>query len=168
MTRHYPNRTGQFGVIRTKGFTGAVIRLMTRSQVNHAYIYVDNETVVEAKPQGARLTKVRNFGHDDLKAESSFLLTPSERARLASIARGMVGTPYGFLDIVALLFLILGFRWQWLLDRAQTSHTLICSQLVDRVYTLAGLHLYNDNRPDGQVTPGDLLLYLAQGKVPNE
>jgi hypothetical protein len=35
-------------------------------------------------------------------------------------------------------------------------HALICSQLVDRACELAGVHLFDDGRLSGQVTPGDL------------
>lgn len=154
-------RQGQFGVVRTGGFVAQMIRLMTHSQVNHAYVYLDDRRILEAMPSGAVVSPASKYA-GAVKAESRFPLTAEEAAHIAGVANGFIGTPYNFLDIVALFFLTLGFRWGWLLARAQRCDRLICSQLVDRVYTVAGLHLYNDNRPDGEVTPGNLLLLLAQ------
>lgn len=153
-------KTGQFGVVRTKGFVPAVIRLMTRSQVNHAYIYVNETHVVEAEGQGAIVSKASKYD-GSLHPESEIPLTNGERTRIAAEAAKLVGTPYNFLDIAALFFLLLGFRWSWLTERAQSQKALICSQLVDRAYRNADVHLFNDGRQDGQVTPGDLLVLLA-------
>lgn len=159
--------TGQFGTVRTTGFVATMIRLMTRSQVNHAFVFVGDGQIVEAMGRGAQVTSAHKYdGH--LVATSQLRLTIEEAERVAHAARSMEGTPYGFLDIAALFFLLLGFRWGWLLRRAQTSNSLICSQLVDRAYAKAGVHLYDDNRPDGQVTPGDLLLYIALRSQPHE
>ncbi len=154
-------RTGQFGVVRTNSLVAWIIRLGTRSQVNHAYVFVDEEHVVEAQPQGAVIAKASKYD-GALAPVSRFPLTDEEKQRIADEALALVGTPYNFLDIAALALLSLGIRWKWLCQRAQSSKRLICSQLVDRAYRNAGLHLYQDGRPDGEVTPGDLLLYQAK------
>lgn len=154
-------RTGQFGVVRTKGFIPMMIRLFTRSQVNHAYIYVSENTILEAKGRGAVLSAASKYeGHE--RAESDFAFTVDQRHDLRQAAMLLRGTPYNFLDILVLFLMSFGLRWGWLIDRAQNDHTLICSQLVDRAYTGAWFHLFSDERPDGQVTPGDLLMRLAQ------
>lgn len=152
--------TGQFGVVRTNGIAGWVIRLGTRSQVNHAFVVVsDHGAIVEAQPGGARISHLSKYPDAIL---SHYDLTHGAQVRIANAALDLKGTPYNWLDIAAITLLSLGFRFRWLQNRAQSSKTLICSQLVDRAYTNAGLHLYADGRPDGQVTPGDLLLLLAQ------
>lgn len=153
-------RTGQFGVVKTKGFIPWLIRLGTRSQVNHAYIYVSDDFIVEAEGTGAVHSRASKYG-GSLAPVSQFDFTAEERRAIADAAERLVGRPYGYLDIVGLSLLSLGIRWAWLLNRAQSSRTLICSQLVDRAYRNAGIHLYDDGRPDGEVTPGDLLLLLA-------
>jgi hypothetical protein len=38
---------------------------------------------------------------------------------------------------------------------------MICSQLVDEAYLRAGVHLFDDGRDPGDVTPGDLLYVIA-------
>jgi cell wall-associated NlpC family hydrolase len=154
-----PNRAGQFGVVRTNSVAAWLIRLGTRSQVNHAFVFIDEDFIVEAEGTGAVISRASKYA--DMTV-SHFPLTDAEAAAIGAEARKLVGTPYGYLDIACLTLLSLGVRWQWLLDRAQASRTLICSQLVDRAYRNAGLHLYDDGRPDGEVTPGDLLVLLAE------
>lgn len=164
MTGHHP-RTGQFGVVRTKGFFPWLIRLMTRSQVNHAYIYISENHIIEAETYGA-VTSQRSKYDGHVTAESNFWLIPGEAADISREAQRLLGRPYGFLDIFAIALMLCGFRWGWLIRKVETGRTLICSQLVDRAYTNAGCHLYTDGRPDGMVTPGDLLMFLAQDHMP--
>jgi hypothetical protein len=40
--------------------------------------------------------------------------------------------------------------------RVEDSKHLICSAFVDRVMDRAGIHLYDDGRLSGDVTPSDL------------
>lgn len=162
---------GGFGVVRTKSWIGGVIRLMTRSQVNHAFIIIrldangEDWTILEADPRGARYAKLSKYADLDV-VFSVHKIDTITRARIVKEAKLLYGTPYNFLDIAALFFLMLGVRWQWLQNIAQNQNRLICSQLVDRAYENAGLHLYTDKRPDGEVTPGDLLMFLANGSEP--
>lgn len=162
---------GAFGVVRTSTpIIAAAIRLLTRSQVNHAFIVVGADgkgdwDVIEAQSKGATLAKLSKWADkevvfSDPLPDGKYVLPVVNAARL------LLGTPYNYLDIAALFFLLLGVRFSWLLKRAQTSKRLICSQLVDRAYRLAGLHLFDDDRPDGEVTPGDLLMFVAQGLTP--
>jgi len=44
----------------------------------------------------------------------------------------------------------------WLLDYVAGTGHIICSQLVDQCYLDAGVHLFDDGRFVGDVTPGDL------------
>lgn len=161
---------GCFGVVRTNTFIAPAIRLLTRSQVNHAFVVVrklqDGDwLVVESQRIGARLARLSKWA--DLEVVFSDPLPGFHGANVASEARALVGTPYNFLDIAALALLMCGLRWNWLLRRAQSSKRLICSQLVDRAYRNADVHLYEDTRPDGEVTPGDLLMFIAQGLKPD-
>lgn len=152
---------GEFGVVRTSTFVGQCIRLLTRSQVNHAFVCLEDGLIVEAQRIGARLAHVSKFD-GRLIVYSRIHDSAADAGRVQVAARSLLGTPYNFLDIAALALLSLGLRWDWLLDRAQTSRRLICSQLVDRAFRRAGLPLFDDDRPDGQVTPGDLLLLIAE------
>lgn len=154
---------GTFGLTRGSDFVGAAIRLLTRSQVNHAVIIVEPDEqgprYVEAQAKGAVITRgtPKVLVQNDLQP-----LTDEQRKALSDAALALVGTPYGFMDIVSLALVCLGLRWRWLMNRVQREDRLICSQLVDRAYADAGIQLFNDGRPDSTVTPGDLLIYVAQ------
>lgn len=153
---------GEYGVVRTKGFVAWAIRLFTRSQVNHAFIVLeDGHSIVEAQAVGAVVADLSKWdGH--LIVYSRIHANPLTAAAVITAARGLLGRRYNFLDLVALALLLLGRRWDWLLERAQRSDRLICSQLVDRAFRDAGQALFDDGRPDGEVTPGDLLLLIAE------
>lgn len=157
------NHKGQYGVVRTHTPIGWLIRLATRSQVSHAYIYITEDLIVEATWAGAVITHASKFEKaTSLHPVSRFPLTPAEQDAVTTAARALVGTPYGFLDILALGLVSLGVQWKWARRVTAREKGLICSQLVDRAYRNAGIHLYTDGRPDGSVTPGDLLLLLAE------
>ena len=42
---------------------------------------------------------------------------------------------------------------------------MICSQLVDQCYLEAGIHLYDDGRDPGDVTPADLAELVSERKA---
>lgn len=153
---------GEFGVVRTRGWFPQAIRLLTKSQVNHAFVILeDGHSVVEATERGAVISDLSKWA-DHLVVYSRIHQSSVSVEAVCRAAEALVGTPYNFLDIVALALLNLGRRWTWLLERAQRADRLICSQLVDRAFQKAGLRLFADGRPDGEVTPGDLLLLIAE------
>jgi len=162
---------GGFGLVRTNGFMGKCIRLGTRSQINHAFVIVhydeknDDWDIVEAEADGAQYSKLSKY--KDLEVVfSDFNYAPSQGLDIARAAENLVGMPYNFLDIFVLFLLSIGIKNTWIARRAQREDRLICSQLVDRAYHNAGFDLYDDGRNDGDVTPGDLLMYVAQGYMP--
>jgi uncharacterized protein YycO len=147
-----------------------LIRYGTDSPVNHAALYVGAvdgyvvPQVVEAWPSGARLSAWNS--HPDCTWSTGRLpegLVPGDvqRERVVHAALGMVGVPYGWLDLVAITFAQKRLGQpvdgdEWWVRRIQSGRTLICSQLVDRAYLSGGVHLFDDGRPDGLVSPGDL------------
>ena len=154
---------GDHFVVRTGGWAGQVIRLGTQSQVNHAGIVLDADgATVEAQPGGAVYGHLSRYRRHLVVVNDLELLTDLQRARIAVEARALVGTPYSWLDIVALGLTAVGIRWAWLAKRVARTDRLICSQLVDLAYDRAGVHLFNDGRLSSAVTPGDLLLRIAQ------
>lgn len=155
---------GSYGVVRTGGFMGKVIRLATRSQVNHAFVVIDDTHIVEARPTGAKVKPLSEYDgllvvYNDTEPIPGVVRHDIVAQALTYATRG-VG--YGFLDIFALALTTFGVRWRWLASRVERDDRLICSQLVDRCYLMAGVHLFDDGRLSGQVTPGDLLLRDAQ------
>ena len=154
---------GTYFVVRTSGLAGQIIRLGTRSQVNHAGIVLDTDgTTVEAQPGGAVIGHLRRYRRHLVIVNDLETIPDSTRALICDQARAMVGTPYSWLDIAALALTSLGLRWAWLARRVSRTDRLICSQLADLAYERAGLHMYQDGRLPSAVTPGDLLLRIAQ------
>lgn len=153
---------GDFGVVRTEGIGSALIRFGTDSPVNHAFVYVGDGQIVEAEPGGALLSPVNRHGDKVVWSTGAVTLATIERQRIACYARTLVGTPYGWPDIVAIALAqrrlgeLVDSRTWWV-RRIQTLDTLICSQLVDVAYNRAGVHLFDDGRLPGLVSPGDLL-----------
>jgi hypothetical protein len=119
---------------------------------------------VEAMPGGAREVNIA----DRWTSDYVYLRLPDEtcgpvvglRAGLAAI--GLVGTPYSFIDYLALALRHWGFRAEWLRARITSYGHMICSQLVDQSLTHAGVHVFSDERLPQDVTPGALFRRLSQ------
>lgn len=146
---------GDFGVVATGGVFPWLIRLVTKSKVNHAVVYVGGGRIIEAQPGGALLTPV-----DEIPGViwSKVSLTSGQRRRIAFQALLLEGTPYSFLDIAVLAYVhIFGKATpRWARRRLAREDRLTCAQLVDLCYHAAGVELFDDGRPTFEVTPGDL------------
>lgn len=144
---------GDYGTVRTGGLAAKLIRFGTRSPVNHAFVYIGGGQIVEAQPGGAAISQLSAYTNVqwDKRIDSSDV-----GRDIAKAALGMVGTPYNWLDIAALTFACYGMRNRWIDRRIERDDRLICSQLVDKAYQLAGVQLFDDGRLPGEVTPGDL------------
>jgi len=143
---------GQFAVVRTSGIVARLIRLVTRSKWNHAFLLLDDNLYVEANPSGA------TYGRSPYAIQelSNLDLSPAQADQIHTAALGLVGTPYGFLDILSIGLLQYGIKPGFVRRRVARSDRLICSQLVAEAYRRAGVCLFSDARLPMDVTPGDL------------
>ena len=87
---------------------------------------------------------------------------PEQRVRIVAEATALLGTPYSFLDYLALALHRFKVRPKCIEGRVTDSGHLICSQLVDQVYLAAGIHLFADGRMSQDVTPGDIANVLIE------
>lgn len=168
-------KPGSIGLSIIGGKTGALVaagQAITGdgSRWTHAFIVVDNDEVVEGMPGGARLTKLADRIDDDggivfsdrpvqeaiLGHEFNPFYEPDLRMVICRVAREMVGTPYSFLDYVAMAFTHFGVHAGWLRRYMLSKNHMICSQLVDEAYRRVGIHMFNDGRLPMDVTPGDI------------
>lgn len=153
---------GDYFVVRTPGFAGRVIRVATRSRVNHAGVIVTADGgTVEMQPRSWRWWRGACV-NDHVPADAYIVSPPlrdGQRRGVAALAERYrdVGTRYNWLGLVALYLAQRGVRWRWVLDVCRDSRNLFCSQLVDNCYTIAGLTLFDDGRASGVISPGDLL-----------
>jgi hypothetical protein len=151
----------RYGVVRTSGWAGWLIRVATRSTVNHAFV-VNGPTIIEANPSGLAYGKVAKY------YPAAILSEPIEGKQADAVWAWSVahlGTGYGWLDILAIALAVARFPTpKWAVKRLTNTNTLICSQAVATAYTAAGIHL--GNKPPAATTPGDLLHVLHNEPEP--
>ena len=149
MTLYLP---GDVALSRSASLVGWAIRLGTRSRYNHARLIVDRMgSTVEALSHGAMQGHVQP-GDVVLRPP----MTGGQRNRIPGIAAGLVGIPYGFLDVAALGLAQFGVTLPSVKRRISDPTHLFCSQLVDYAWSLAGFHAFTDGRTPQDVSPGDL------------
>jgi cell wall-associated NlpC family hydrolase len=155
---------GDFATVATRGLMGRLIRLVTRSRVNHAMIYVGDGLVIEAQPSGAARTPMALYTGHNLHW-SALPLTDLERDHVVAAAVAHLGAPYSWVDdaCIALARLLDVHVPGPVRRRLAGKDHLMCSQLVDVCYSEAGIRLFTDNRLPGDVTPGDLDALITAG-----
>lgn len=164
---------GQFGLSIIGGHVGRMVWLGQviigdRSRWTHAFLVVNENEIVEAMPDGAQLSSLAMKMSQAERGRAVFsdlTLTEEQRRVVVESAMEFVGTPYSFLDYLSISLEHLRIRPAWVQRRVESSGHLICSQLVDRCYDIAGVHLFADGRRPGDVTPGDLTMCLS-GDIP--
>ena len=150
----YTPQLGDYGVVKTKGFFGKLIRLGTLSRWNHCFIYIGNDLIVEANPTGVAVSHVDKYPliawnqHEELSY--------TDRETIASHAKWLVGRPYSFFTIAGMALRILGFKFfgDRLLAAIARHDGYICSELVAECYRQSGNILVSEK--DYLVNPGDL------------
>lgn len=149
-----PALTVRYGVTRTGGLGGWIIRVATRSSVNHAFV-VNGNTIIEADPKGLQYNHLSAY-------PDAILSDPIDGPQAAAVWRWSVahlGTPYGWRDILAIALKVSRIPTpKWAMRRLASSDTLICSQAVTAAYAAAGIRL--GDKPPAFTTPGDLLHVL--------
>lgn len=168
MAQKYDLRPGTFGLAQIGGIVGLGISIGQfvigdSSKYTHAFIVLDDESVLEAKPSGAGVVPLSRYT-DGRKVAFSWPieLTTAERERIVKSARDLEGVKYGFSAFLYLALLRFGIKWGWLRRYMLKNGRLICSQLVDAVYARAGVQLFDDGREPFEVTPGDLANVLIE------
>lgn len=150
------------------------------AKVNHTGLYIGNGKIIEAAPGGARIADWDSYGdnaiwsvnglrslRDDGVPGELINLTDAQRRQVVSSAAKLIGTPYGFLDIAAIAFAQARTRYivdptkpldeqPWWVQKIEDRHTLICSQLVDLSFRNSNIHLFEDGRIPGLVSPNNI------------
>jgi uncharacterized protein YycO len=168
---------GDFGVVRISGGAGLAIRLAQWlvgdgfATYQHAVVYVGEDRIVEAEPGGAVVAALDRYDGVPIRWSSGLVaLTDEQRTLVVEAALGFRGVGYSFADYLA----IFSHRFRLpgssaLKQYVATTRHMICSQLVDAAYEAAGVHLFDDGRWHGYVTPGQLARLLERSTVaPNQ
>lgn len=161
---------GDFALTRISGITGRLVAagqalVGDAAPVQHAFVYVGNGMVVQAMPSGAELIPIEEASPVVQWSAGHFDLTEDQRDAMVVEAVVLVGTPYSFLDYASIALAHYRIRPAWVRDFVADTGHMICSQLVDEVYLRAGVHLFDDGRLPGDVTPGDLWELLNPKRV---
>lgn len=161
---------GDFALTRISGITGRFVAagqalIGDASPVQHAFVYVGDGQIVQAMPSGAELIRLEEASPVVQWSTGHFDLTPEQRALVSAHAIWLVGTPYSFLDYASIALAHYRIRPAWVRDFVADTGHMICSQLVDEVYLRAGVHLFDDGRLPGDVTPGDLWKLINPKRV---
>lgn len=125
----------------------------------HAFLYVDTDTIVEAEIGGAVQTTMHYPPDEVLWSHND--LTLSERLAVVRWATTRVGVPYSLVDYAAIAAHGLHLPVPGLKEYISATGHQICSQMTDWCYMKAGVQLFADKRWPGYVVPADLA-YLAR------
>jgi hypothetical protein len=167
----HPPLPGTIGLSKIGGGLGKAIRFGQAatgdlSPWTHAFVVVDSERVIEARPGGAGWASLAHYMRP---GEAIFLpgwpyLTDEQRAAVPAVAESMVGVPYGYLDYVSLIaWRTAHLRLRLTRKRITSRGYLICSQLADELHHRLGVQLFDDGREAMDVTPGQLHLRWTEG-----
>lgn len=155
-------KPGQFGVIATRDPGGWLIRLGTRSSVNHACLSLGGDMIAEAVTPKVR---VRQLGPDERWQWSDVSLTGTQRQAITNYGRDAEGWRYGWLDVLCCFLAVVGLRIRPVLNRIHDPKTTDCSHLVTGAYKAAGIDLV-PGKPEYLETPGDLLDEIEHKTAP--
>jgi hypothetical protein len=160
-------QAGDFGLTSIKGGVGFLIRLGQWLNgdgffdYEHAFIYLGNGKIMEAEPGGACISDISEYdGRPIMWSTGLIPLTDAQRSTIVGNAINQAGTPYSFLDYLAIGLYRVGIRHPGIANRVEKSKHLICSQLVAVDYDNA-LSPIGD-WPPYLVTPGKLREYLTR------
>lgn len=157
-----PN-VGDFEVVHIDGAGGTLIHVgeilngSGFADFEHARLYLGDGKCVEAEPGGARIVP---YDPHDGGLWSTGIVTPSpaQRTQISKYGYQCDGIGYSAADYFALAArrLQFGLLVPGLRTYVASSGHMICSQLVDWCYMMAGFQLFDDGRWPGYVTPTDL------------
>ena len=151
----YTPRPGDYGVVKTNGFFGKLIRLGTMSRWNHCFIYIGDNKLVEANPRGVAISSLSKYPLIAWNQHEG--LTREQREKISSYARSLVGKGYSFITIALLVFRILGLKalsnMNFFINLGKKDG-FICSELVAESYSKSGVLLLN--KDNSLIVPGDL------------
>lgn len=151
----YVPRPGDYGVVKTNGTIGALIRIGTMSRWNHTFIYIGGGLIVEANPTGVQISPADKYPVIAWNRHEA--LSDAQRTQVVEEALALVGKSYSFLNIALLALRILGLKLlanSSILKVWAKREGYICSELVSECYSKSGVDLCG--KPNYLCVPGDL------------
>jgi len=159
---------GDIGLTSIQGPVGTLIRAGQWANgdgfgmFEHAFVVLPGGRLIEAMPGGARIVPLTESDQQPVMYVAPPGLTYAQRVMICEMAETYEGIPYSFLDYAALAARRLHIPAPGLRRYIASTRHMICSQLADQAYADAGVHLFDDGRWPGYVTPGSLHELLAR------
>lgn len=148
---------GRYVCVRTGGFIGWLIRKVTKSATNHAFLVTGPGEIIEARPRGGvcRGTLVEYAGMYAV-ANTRELMTQPQRIAVVAKAETLLGDEYNFEADADIGLEDLGWHWRFLMRISGARKHFMCSQAVVTCGVAAGLPWDCGKGSPDQVAPGDL------------
>lgn len=151
----YLPKPGDIGLTGSKSLTGRVVKaaqalIDDHSFVTHTFIVLYDGWIIEAQPGGATFSRLDKY---PAAVYSRFDLTDEQRTDIVVEAIKLHGTPYSWLDYLAIGLSHWKVCPQSVRNRVQSSGHMICSQLCVEAYRRAGVELFPENHLPMDVTP---------------
>lgn len=147
---------GLYGVVKTSGLIPWIIRRATSGWADHAFVIAEDGVIVEAEPGGVRLGHLSEYYGNRIAINDGEDMSVDQRGAVVAAAKAMIGKPYDDLAIVDDGLESLGWHWRWLARRADGDGELICSEVVARAGSAAGLDWRCGAATTAEVTPAML------------
>jgi len=153
---------GDYFVAQVHGIVGLGIRVGQAlvgdwSRFCHAGILLPGGRIFEAEPGGAKIRTLEElYARKGPIAWSQNYLDPATRERICDDAESRKGAPYGWLTYPYIALDLVHWNDTALGSAVARTKALICSQAVDAIYLNQRVTIFDDGRPAGKVTPGDL------------
>jgi hypothetical protein len=123
----------------------------------HAGILLPDGKTIEAMPGGAIIGEIARWKPSELRWSTGLVdLTDGQRNDICRRGFACQGVPYSFADYAAIAAHRFHIPLPGLQKFIRDSGHMICSQMVDYLYMRAGVHLFDDGRWEGYVTPASL------------
>lgn len=126
----------------------------------HAFVVLPDGQILEAEPGGAVIVPMHYAEENVYWCDGLYKLLPplltNSDLLLNNTANDLKGIPYSFLDYAALAAHRLHIPAPQLRSYISSTGHMICSQMADEFYVRLGVHIFTDDRWNGDVTPAGL------------
>lgn len=164
-------KPGDYILVHIPGQGGTTINILQMlngsgfGAFEHAALYVGNEQAIEmGSKAGIRTARVAGYLTKPHRWSSGLIsLTDKQRTDIVAVARKYLELKVGYSweDYAALALRRFRIPAPHLKKYIEDTNHMMCSQFVDRCYMEGGVHLFDDHRWPGYVTPGDLNVRLG-------
>src|SRR5690349_23808429 len=118
---------GDFGLVSIEGGVGMLIRIGQWlngdgfRNYEHAFVYLGDGKLIEAQPGGAQIDDLAKYAGREIAWSTGLVeLSEAQRTGIVADAMKLVGTPYSFLDYLAIFLYRIHIRHPFVADRKST------------------------------------------------